>query len=166
MFFVPAWKKPEYYLKTLKTPVIDWSIRVLVLDSPRPVKKHWSSHPLSLVMEDSMISNIHSLPRYCERHSWGRYIYIYLDQSVPYIMCTSSYMWQGHDVLPRMRYPARHHIIGKACRWWQLCFDDCMWFSIRGARDTWKKRAKRAVRQISRTNVRQRLSIFDVFAGQ
>ena len=44
-------------------------------DSPRTVNEKLAmspSYPLTLVMRVSMISNIHSLPTYCEQHSRGK----------------------------------------------------------------------------------------------
>ena len=58
-------------------------------DSPRPPREKLGMSPSSighggqypLVMGVSMVSNSHSLTRYCERHSWGsKFVLFYLNQ--------------------------------------------------------------------------------------
>ena len=90
LFLVPAGKTPEYYgKKTEGLSLVDTRFAPFNRDSPRPVKKKMAvspCHPLSLVMEVTMIPNMHSLTRYCERYSWGIYIFFLCsNQPVYYI---------------------------------------------------------------------------------
>ena len=43
-------------------------------DSAGAIKNNWPCHPLPLVVEGSTMPNIHALNRYCERHSWMKYL--------------------------------------------------------------------------------------------
>ena len=105
-FFAPAGKNPEYYCKKLKAS--HWPIRVLFLETARGHYFFWPCHSLPLVMGVTMIPNIHSLTRYCERRSWGRQFgFVYLNQPVACTHRLSTLVCVGKSVASGERYYIR-----------------------------------------------------------
>ena len=72
VFFAPLGKSLNIIEEIEGLSLVDTSFAPR--DSPRPAIFLWPCHRLPLVMGVTMILNIHSLTRCCERCLWGREI--------------------------------------------------------------------------------------------
>ena len=82
-FFSPPLGKSLNIVETIEgLSLVDTSFAPR--DSAKPVFFFFlPCHPLPLLMRVTMIPNIHSLTRYCQRYSWAReFVFCYLNQPV------------------------------------------------------------------------------------